>query len=106
MPGIAPVGGLVKGPLDKKLALRYCYFQVRPERASIVLKVTQRSSRSQPGLCAIHRPRTCLPHTHLAASRIQASKLPQGPGMQRKREVTIKAYQTACRRQPQISVAK
>lgn len=28
-----------------------CYFQVRPERASLVLKVTQPGNGSQPGLC-------------------------------------------------------
>lgn len=36
----------------------------------------------------------------------QANKLPQDLRIQHQREVTMKAYQTACRRQPQISAAK
>lgn len=77
-------------------------FQVRPERASLGLKGTQLGSGSQPGLCATHCP--CPPD--LAASWFLANKLPQDLGIQHQREVTIKAYQTACRRQPQISAAK
>lgn len=43
---------------------------------------------------------------HLAASWLWANELPQAPGMQDQREVTIKAYQTARRRQPQIAETK
>lgn len=48
-------------------------------------------------LCATHGS---------GASWLRAHGLPRAPGTWHKREVAIKAYQTACRRQPQISVAK
>lgn len=73
----------------------------RPERASIMLKVTQSDPAPRQGSGP-----SAAPTPYLAASWLWAHKLSQAPGTQRQREVTIKAYQTAGRRQPQISEAK
>lgn len=95
---------LLAFPLDREARSR-CYGEPLPGE-------TRRGKHRAQGNTAKRRllaRALCHPlprSPHLAASRLWPNNPPQAPGTQRQREVTIKAYQTACRRQPQISEAK
>lgn len=94
----------MKGPLDREVGSGYCYFQVRPERASIMIKVTQLGSGSQPGLCTLQPP-SAPPHPPGSLLALDKQAAP-GPWDAAPEAGDNKSYQTACKRQPQISVAK
>lgn len=94
----------MKGLLDREVGSGYCYFQVRPERASIVIKVTQLGNGSQPGLCTLQPP--SHPHTPPSSLLALNKQTAPRPWDAAQEAGDNKSYQTACKRQPQISVAK